>query len=637
MRKINSKFDTKFLSEAGSKLFNKDYFAFVELDKLACYVLVDGIDEALDKKTGYMVAESIIRSFTEKPTFHKRTLNTYIQRAHRLLQQESQEMHLKASLTVVVTDYLKMRYIEVGNTRFALIRNGRILHQSKDQSLTQILVNQEQVAKDKVAIHEERNNLYTYLGQDGFIKPYISKKFKLKDGDLWTMLTRGIWEHCDEGELIDSINDVKEPQEAIDNIEELILSKTPKEIENYTVAITFVNKVYQNPKKKITVKQVVMIMIPIILIVGGISIVCYIRHRNKQNNITEMNNYIKSGEKYIATNNYLRANEEYTQALTLAKKVKDEKKETALDNYQKLLEQIIVADEKFQDKDYIAAQSTYLEAQKLSYKADLIGNAYIEKQLEKVQKYIDVLDLLQEGDKQMDYGKPDLAKAAYLKAKALANDNYFQEGKQEAIDKIDKIDAKKAEQQKEDKAEADKKAEQQKKKEEEEAKKKEEEAKKEEEEAAKKEEEETQKEQAEEAEQKAAEEQAAKRLENKLTALEVEKQGNDSYKQDNLEDAAMYYLMARDLYQDLGMTNKVKDINDKVKYIDKLMSEREVEQSKAKLYLKQADQKVIEGSYKEAKVLYGLARDLYESAGDEKTVLLLDEKIAQINEILMPE
>ena len=44
MRKENAKFDTKFISEAGSYLVNSDYFAFVELKDYACYVVADGID-----------------------------------------------------------------------------------------------------------------------------------------------------------------------------------------------------------------------------------------------------------------------------------------------------------------------------------------------------------------------------------------------------------------------------------------------------------------------------------------------------------------------------------------------------------------------------------------------------------------
>ena len=39
MRRQNSTFKTGFISEAGSELKNHDYFAFVELEDYACYVI----------------------------------------------------------------------------------------------------------------------------------------------------------------------------------------------------------------------------------------------------------------------------------------------------------------------------------------------------------------------------------------------------------------------------------------------------------------------------------------------------------------------------------------------------------------------------------------------------------------------
>ena len=52
MRKENSEFKTKFISESGSYLRNADYFAFVELENYACYCVADGIDT--DEKQDWM-------------------------------------------------------------------------------------------------------------------------------------------------------------------------------------------------------------------------------------------------------------------------------------------------------------------------------------------------------------------------------------------------------------------------------------------------------------------------------------------------------------------------------------------------------------------------------------------------------
>ncbi len=255
MRKENSKFITKFISEAGTQLVNRDYYGYVELDQFACYVLADSLDEDKNENSAQIVVDSIIHNFNQNPSMSARDLRGYIKAANRDLKSEQSGMRLKASVMLVVTDYSKIRYASVGNTRFYLFRDDRFIHKSKDQSLTRYLLDEEEIEQDKVALHEERNNLYSYLGQEKALDIYMSKKIKLQDGDSFQMFTKGIWEYCDDGELLDICQDVSTPDELLDDAEEIILSKQPKEIDNYTLVVTFVDKTYRNPKKNGRLKK----------------------------------------------------------------------------------------------------------------------------------------------------------------------------------------------------------------------------------------------------------------------------------------------------------------------------------------------------------------------------------------------
>ena len=136
MRRINSEFKTANMSEEGHKLSNRDYFGYVEMDDFACYVLADSLDEEPAVNSAHLVAESLIRSFTERPAIGKRRLKSYLEQAHKELMNRHGGMHLKASVVMAVTDYKKIRYCYAGNSRFYLIRNARIMERSIDQSLT---------------------------------------------------------------------------------------------------------------------------------------------------------------------------------------------------------------------------------------------------------------------------------------------------------------------------------------------------------------------------------------------------------------------------------------------------------------------------------------------------------------------
>lgn len=63
MRKQNSDFEARFISEEGSRLKNRDYFGYVELDEFACYVIADGITEVTDVESARLAIETVILSF----------------------------------------------------------------------------------------------------------------------------------------------------------------------------------------------------------------------------------------------------------------------------------------------------------------------------------------------------------------------------------------------------------------------------------------------------------------------------------------------------------------------------------------------------------------------------------------------
>lgn len=536
MRKINSTFITKYLSESGTQLENRDYFGYVEMDEYACYVLADSLDEEENKNSGKIVVESIIQSFMENPSMRKGALHGYIRTAQKKLRTEKNGMRLKASVVAVVTDYLSLRYCAIGNSRFYLMRGDRFLVQSKDQSLTVNLVEEERLEMDKAALHEERNNLSAYLGQEGQPRMKASGKWKLEDGDVFHMLSRGIWEYCSEGELLDACEGAADPQDILDSVEELILAEQSKAIANYTMAVTFIQKIYQNPKKKLTLKKVLLAAIPILVIALTAGVVLYIQHRNKVNDVTAMKEYIESGEEYLKYNNYTKALEHYQEALTLAKKRKQEEKQE-IDGQLLLINQILNGDDRLLSQEYQKAMDIYMEALVLSYNNGNVGRTYIEDQLNRTSRFIQVYDLLEAGQAKEDYNDLEGALEEYRKARELAAGLYFNDGKQDAQDKIAA-----AEEAISLKEQADREVLQQ------------------------------------EIDQALKEQTVARELENQsrlndqTNAIELESKGNELLAAKDPQGALIYYETARSIYESLEMAERVEILDNRIAAAKELMN-----------------------------------------------------------------
>ena len=400
MRRINSEFQTFHMSEEGQKLSNRDYFGYVEMDDFACYVLADSLDDEPSVNSARLVVDSIIRDFTEAPTMGRRALRRYMRRAHAELLHQRGGMHLKVAVVVAVTDYRKLRYCHVGNSRLYLIRNARILERTLDQSLTQNLVEQEQVILDEAARHEQRNNLYSFLGERGKPEIQISRKKKLEAGDLFIQLTRGVWEQCGEQEFLQIVNDAKEIKDILDQTEDFILKEqNSQDIDNYSMAVTSVDKVYQSPKKPVSVKKILLIVLPVLVVIATVSVTLFLRYRSIRTKTNSMTQCMESGEEYLVRNNYQKAKEEYGEARKLADSLHREQEYEEADRYMKLAEQIILADEALSGEEYQKAQELYLTARQMAIDAGNVGLAYVESQLARTGGYIEVFDLIAQGEK----------------------------------------------------------------------------------------------------------------------------------------------------------------------------------------------------------------------------------------------
>ena len=322
MRKENASFETKFISEAGSYLNNADYFAFVELKDYACYVIADGIDTDDMKKSAQQAVTAVIAKFSDMPGMSKAKLKSYMAEAHRTLLEESAEIRLEASILVLVTDYKKARWVHAGNCRLALLHNGAIIETTKDTSLTQRLADSEEIPLDMVSSHEERNNLYAYLGQPGKFSPVISAKHSLEDGDIILLETRGAWENIGDAELLDATDGVSKAEEVCTGLEDVILSQRLDIIENYTIVSIFVNKIYQNPKQGKYKKLITLLVSLAIALTIALTAILVTRYIMNRKNLEKIDAIKEAGVEKLQEEKYEAAKDKLEEYESISVRVK---------------------------------------------------------------------------------------------------------------------------------------------------------------------------------------------------------------------------------------------------------------------------------------------------------------------------
>lgn len=574
MRKQNSTFKTAFLSEAGSGLENHDYFAFVELEEYACYVLADGLNDLPDAESARLATQTIILAFQEHPSIKKRAISSYLEKANRTLAGANSREHLKASVTVLVTNYEYARYGFAGNTRLRLYRDGLVREETTDMSLGTELVKKDRLPDDVLSRHEQRNNLYTYLGQGRGFKPFVSKKIHLKDGDLFALYSRGIWENLDGGELDDVFGEaMDDPQSCLDNAEDLLLSRQPKVLENYTLAAVFVNKVFQDPNRKRRIKKILTVTIIVFVIALATALAVWLVLRQRKKLSEELGRRYANTIEYIQDDNFLRAGEECKEALGLAEKLRDKKRVQDISDYQKLIEALGTAEDAFGKGEYETARDSYLTARERSRYADRIADSYIEKRLQTIADYLSVFDYIQLGDTLVSQGDYRRAEEKYLQARSLATRVHFEEGRKDALDCLEALYTSRGQAEEEDVQEAKEKA--------------------------------------------LAE----------TGAAQLTSEGDKAFAQGDYEGAKTYYTMALEKYQELGDDVHAGMIQSKMDSSGQKSAENKAKEQQAEDYVLAGKQQEAAGDKLEAKKQYLFAKNLYRE-------LKLDDKVIEVDGLL---
>lgn len=289
MRKDEAKFITEFLSEAGTKAENNDYFGYVLLDNYAIWAVADGFDEEEGAKVAARIAvESAIEYFMLRPRFNYDVIKEIMDYANLKVKEKQEETQkyslMHTSLLIIISNYNSILYGNIGNTRFYHIRGGYIISQSRDDTIAQLLVDEEALNISDMRFHRQRNDLLQAIGDFGKIKPNIIKKpVELMEKDVFCLTTVGFWENIDEHDMENDLSRFEDKKQWLNSLEKRILASLRDNIENYTIAQVEVQAVaspepMEKDKSKL-IKKIILVMLIIVIIILFV-IIWNVKRRN---------------------------------------------------------------------------------------------------------------------------------------------------------------------------------------------------------------------------------------------------------------------------------------------------------------------------------------------------------------------
>lgn len=238
--------ETAALSKPGGRKSNQDAYGFELRQAAGCWAVADGLGGHAGGETASRVTvESVMGQFCAGVQSLNHFIEAGFEHSHQLIRSLAAENFalsgMRTTLVVLVSDGEKVSWGHIGDTRLYWFRDGKILHQTRDHSVPQMLVDAGKIKPEEIRGHEDQNRLTKALGQEGGLKVSIlTEPMVVHEGDVALLCSDGIWTYVLEQEMESLLAATESVDDWLAAIEQKVLERAEGEHDNYTaVAVLF--------------------------------------------------------------------------------------------------------------------------------------------------------------------------------------------------------------------------------------------------------------------------------------------------------------------------------------------------------------------------------------------------------------
>ncbi|MBQ8663201.1 MAG: serine/threonine-protein phosphatase [Eubacterium sp.] len=239
------KVKTAVISRCGGRKQNDDTVKVCRRGEDCCVFVGDGLGGYRDGWAASLAAAEAIEDFYQRNSLLSEERMEQAAKNARIAverQQSAQVSNMKTTLTVLAVEGEQARWMHIGDTRVYYFKNGTLMEQTMDHSVSQLAVLMGEITPDEIRNHEDRNRVLRALGSDNS-KPDISSRIKLEGKEAFLLCTDGFWEHVLENEMEQTLQEAMEAEASPEcwllAMEKILKTRVSKEHDNYSAAAVF--------------------------------------------------------------------------------------------------------------------------------------------------------------------------------------------------------------------------------------------------------------------------------------------------------------------------------------------------------------------------------------------------------------
>jgi serine/threonine protein phosphatase PrpC len=233
-------YDTSFVSQPGGRKVNEDTCGYQIAPSGGCWVIADGLGGHRGGQSASLLAvKTVLESLPLMMDNSLNTLHRSLETAQQAIiagqQSEPELCAMRTTILLLVIQNDQARWAHLGDSRLYAFRKNRVVFQTKDHSVPQVLVSAGDIRPEDIRGHEDRNRLLRSLGnQDDFRPIILENPFQICSGDAFLLCTDGFWEYVLENEMEELLIHSASTVQWLEQMEKLLLSRASKNHDNYT-------------------------------------------------------------------------------------------------------------------------------------------------------------------------------------------------------------------------------------------------------------------------------------------------------------------------------------------------------------------------------------------------------------------
>lgn len=234
------------ISKPGGRKNNQDFYGFESGDTGGFWAVADGLGgHAGGETASRMAVETVLAQYNAAQEVSSEFIADCFQKAQTAIRQKAASdfslSGMRTTMVVLACNQEKAVWGHVGDSRLYWFRQKRILLQTLDHSVPQMLVDAGKISSQDIRGHEDQNRLTRAIGQEGELRPTIlPDPFPIQAGDAVLLCSDGVWTYVLEQEMEEDLVNAASANDWLRFMEQRLLKRAEGPYDNYTaVAVLF--------------------------------------------------------------------------------------------------------------------------------------------------------------------------------------------------------------------------------------------------------------------------------------------------------------------------------------------------------------------------------------------------------------